>query len=1182
MGRGMRRTCRIAGFAAGILAVLLLCLQLVLNSRWMAGKVEGAAASVVKGEIRWSRLHFSVLTSFPRLGFQLDSLSITYPHGTFDRFDGVGMPGSLLAAGRSEDADTLMSAGRISAAVNLWRIFGGKVRLHHLDIHHPRIFYHKYDTLSANTAVFEGDDPEDVPDTTAAGSKGLWLPWISVGRIRICDNPYVVYTSQADTVYASLAFDEFRMKTAFRVKKDILASKLRNTSLSLDSLLLSGRLPADTLRLALDRFELGAPRTNVIRLGLDARALLVPAGIGRLEVPASLDTRFAFRKTRKGMSLDLHHLDADVAYVPLRSTGKFFLGDDGLTMKASALVDDCSLGQVLSQYGENFSDKAHDFRTDAHMTLAVRADGTLSEDGWPEVEASLDIPSSRVEYLPKNLRAKLDLGLSAGATPERKVSAEVRRFAFNTGGLELKISGDGSDILGDDALVAGRLNADAVLDSLVRLLPKDVNLKAGGHINLGLNARTKLSELADYNFAETFIRGALNGERVFVDMPSNGLYAFLERPDIKLDSNAGSLTLSAAADSLALKSGESLDLRIKEMYNVADIDKVSVDGHMVPRLSFSTDERFMRLRSGSSRVGVVGTHVALEAYRHHRRPASRRKAFLDSLQRVYPGVPRDSLFVRAFGHRPKDDFASKDIKVSLDSSVVALLNQWHPGGLVSVERAWVRTPALPLRTSLNSLDIALDDDNASLASFDLSCGSSDVGMKGGFGGFRRFIRGRGPLEFDFTINSERLNVNELLYAMQQGKNITDVESDDDESFLLDSLESAKHLPDTAMRAFVVPRNLRGSVAVHAGKVNWSDLEISPASAVISVRDRCLKVSDMNVATNVGAIKLDAFYASRKMDDIAAGLDMKLLDMSAYDIIHMLPSVDAMMPALKSFQGKFNCDLSVTTQLDTNMNVLVPTLNGLVRVSGEDLYVEDAGSFRKITRLLMFRNKNIGEIHDLSVDAVIRDSRLEVYPFILGVDRYKLALMGTQYVNGKLRYNVSVMKSILPFRFGINIHGNLDRWRFSLGRSKYRNGRVPSFSADLDTMQINIADAIRGIYGKGVQNAMQQATLENRRLAAAKVMQNYSDNVSDALLSKEEFEQLDSLFFSVDIEERDVEVQAEVDRILEESMDNTSKLQKEWEKEHPWAAQAITRAERRRIAREQRKAAAAARKGIEQE
>lgn len=1170
MGRGLLRTCRIAGFAAGILAVLLLCLQLTLNSRWMAGKLDAAAASAVRGELRWSRLHFSVLGSFPRLGFQLDSLSITYPHGMFGNFDSVGMPGSLLSAGRSEEADTLLSAGRISAAVNLWRLLGGRVRLHHLDILHPRIFYHKYDTVSANTAVFDSAEPEALTDTVYAGSKGFWLPWISVGRVRICDRPYLVYTSQADTVYASLAFDEFRMKAAVRMKKDKLASKIRKTSVRLDSLLLAGRLPADTLSLALDKLELGAPRTNVVQLGLDAKALLVPAGIGHLEVPASLDTRFAFRKTRRGLSLELHHLDADVAYVPLRSAGKFFLGDDGLKLKASASVDDCSLGQVLEQYGENISDRAHDFRTDARLNLSVKADGMLSEDSWPEVEASLDIPFSRVDYLPKKLRAKLDLGLSAGVTPDRKVSAEVRRFAFNTGGLALKLSGDGSDILGDDALVAAKLNADAVLDSLVRLLPEDAGLNAGGHLVLGLNARTKLSELTDYNFAQTVIRAALNGDKVFVDMPSGGLHAFLEKPDVKLDSNAGSLTLSAAADSVALKSGEGLDLRIKEMYNVADIDKISVDGHMVPRLSFSTDERFLRLRSGSTRIGVAGTHIALEAYRHHRRPASRRKALLDSLQRVYPGVPRDSLFIRAFGHRPKDDFASKDIKVTLDSSVVALLNQWHPGGLVSVERAWMRSPALPLRTSLNSLDIALDDDNASLASFELSCGSSDVGMKGGFGGFRRFIRGRGPLEFDFVINSERLNVNELLYAMQQGKSISAVESDDDESFLLDSLESAKHLPDTAMRAFIVPRNLRGSVAVNAGRVNWSDLEISPASAVISVRDRCLKVSDLNVNSNVGAIKLDAFYASRKLDDIAAGLDMKLLDMSAYDIIHMLPSVDAMMPALKSFQGKFNCDLSVTTQLDTNMNVLIPTLNGLVRVNGEDLFVEDAGSFRKITRLLMFRNRNIGEIRDLSVDAVIRDSKVEVYPFILGVDRYKLALMGTQHMNGKMRYNVSVMKSILPFRFGINIHGNLDRWRFSLGRSKYRNGRVPSFSADLDTMQINLADAIRGIFGKGVQNAMQQASLENRRLAAAKVMQNYSDNVSDALLSREEFEQLDSLVFSVDMEEQDAAVQEEVDRVLAESMDNTAKLQQEWEKEHPWAVEAITRAERRKLARERRK------------
>ena len=233
--------------------------------------------------------------------------------------------------------------------------------------------------------------------------------------------------------------------------------------------------------------------------------------------------------------------------------------------------------------------------------------------------------------------------------------------------------------------------------------------------------------------------------------------------------------------------------------------------------------------------------------------------------------------------------------------------------------------------------------------------------------------------------------------------------------------------------------------------------------------------------------------------------------------------------------------------------------------------------RKQSFSLMFRNKNIGEIRDLSVDAVIRDSRLEVYPFILGVDRYRLALMGTQHMNGKMRYNVSVIKSILPIQFGINIYGNLDNWRFSLGRSKYRNGRVPSFSADLDTMQVNLADAIRNIFGVGVREAMQMAGMENRRLAAAKAMQDYSDNASDALLGREEFAQLDSLSFSMDMQEQDEAVQAEVDGILAEALDETMRLQQEWEREHPWAVEAVTRAERRRVEREQRRAAAAARR-----
>ena len=264
-----------------------------------------------------------------------------------------------------------------------------------------------------------------------------------------------------------------------------------------------------------------------------------------------------------------------------------------------------------------------------------------------------------------------------------------------------------------------------------------------------------------------------------------------------------------------------------------------------------------------------------------------------------------------------------------------------------------------------------------------------------------------------------------------------------------------------------------------------------------------------------------------------------------------------------------------------MNVLTPTLNGLVRIAGEDLYIKNAGSLRKITRLLMFKNKNIGEIQNLYVDAVIGDNRVEVYPFVLGVDKYKVALAGTQGFNGSMRYNVSILESFLPFRFGINIYGNLDKWRFSLGRNKYRNGRVPSFTADLDTMQVNLLDVIRNVYNRGVQNAMEQMDLENKRLEKSKMLHSYTGAPSDEMLSKEEFQQVDSLMFTMQTEEENQELDAALDADLDEALASLNAQQVAWLDEHPWAEAALSRAEQRRAERERRKAekeAAAAEKG----
>ena len=79
-----------------------------------------------------------------------------------------------------------------------------------------------------------------------------------------------------------------------------------------------------------------------------------------------------------------------------------------------------------------------------------------------------------------------------------------------------------------------------------------------------------------------------------------------------------------------------------------------------------------------------------------------------------------------------------------------------------------------------------------------------------------------------------------------------------------------------------------------------------------------------------------------------------------------------------------------------------------------------------------------------------------------------------------RYHVSVLKSPLLFRFGIDIKGDdFDNWNFKLGKAKYRSSTLPVFSEVIDDMQINLSKSIKDIFKKGVETAVR----ENRQMQA---------------------------------------------------------------------------------------------------
>ena len=103
------------------------------------------------------------------------------------------------------------------------------------------------------------------------------------------------------------------------------------------------------------------------------------------------------------------------------------------------------------------------------------------------------------------------------------------------------------------------------------------------------------------------------------------------------------------------------------------------------------------------------------------------------------------------------------------------------------------------------------------------------------------------------------------------------------------------------------------------------------------------------------------------------------------------------------------------------------------------------------------------IDSISVDLSVKDGTINIYPFLVEIDRYKAAVGGQNNVDMSFNYHISILKSPLPFKAGLDISGNLDnldRMKFKITKAKYKDIFMPSRRTKVDSTQLNLKARFR--------------------------------------------------------------------------------------------------------------------------
>lgn len=380
--------------------------------------------------------------------------------------------------------------------------------------------------------------------------------------------------------------------------------------------------------------------------------------------------------------------------------------------------------------------------------------------------------------------------------------------------------------------------------------------------------------------------------------------------------------------------------------------------HSVPFISLSSRNKNITLREGVTRFSGQDARLSVEAHPNSAERQLRRKHLLDSLQRIYPGVKRDSLLRKVFGkyasgttlpdYLSEKDFEKSDIKIQLGESFANYIRDWDITGNIDLAEGLVITPYYPLDNRITGFSGKFSNNTIDLNRLSFKSGVSDISATGHLTGLKRFlVSGKGRLNLDLGITSDEIDMNEILIALNAGKKFTPIGhnaalSGVDDNAYLNTVKEMTAADTTASTSLVVlPSNLNAKISLSANKIRYSNLETSWVASDIVMKERCLQATNTLATTNMGDVYLEGFYSTRTKKDLKAGFDLTLSGITAEKVIELFPAVDSIVPMLKAFRGLLDCEIAATSSIDTSMNIVLPTLSGIVKIDGKNLSLTDS-------------------------------------------------------------------------------------------------------------------------------------------------------------------------------------------------------------------------------------------------
>lgn len=663
------------------------------------------------------------------------------------------------------------------------------------------------------------------------------------------------------------------------------------------------------------------------------------------------------------------------------------------------------------------------------VTVSGRVRGVYGDKKLPAVSLKIGIKEASAQYkgLPYGIdEVTADFDAYVDLMRHQPSYLNLKIFHFKGAHTEVLADAKVDDLL-DDPLITFHTKSTVDLDALAKTFPLQESVTITGKLDADMGMKCRLSALKKQDIGRMKLGGKLELKDFELkdtakdfDFLGNATFRFRDNETLQAQMDVRKLVLRSRFLSSDI---ERLVANVSST-NPQDTNRI---------VSLQCDMEVSKLRAS------MGDSIKLYSARAKAQAALGPQEVDVTKPAIDFSLRADSLFFSAAGTRMAMNVAG--IKMKADKLNDSL---WMPKGIVGFNRLRFRTPEFGLPIRMSKTAVTVDGPKITLKNASVRIGCSNMTATGDMMGVYRAMTKGEKLTAHLSLTSDLIDCNQLINSLSFPEDTTEV--------LTDSVPSE-------MKLFVIPRNIDFELQTDLKKVIFEKMLFENVHGAVDIKNQAIHLEDLSMRALDADMKAVMVYKAGSPRGGYAGFDFKIRNINIAKLVDFVPALDTIVPMLRSFKGRVMFDVAADARLDSAMNIRIPTLRSAIHIKGDSLVLMDGETFAEISKMLMFKNKKENVFDSISVNVTVHDGNVTVYPFLVEIDRYKAAVGGEQGLDMNFNYHISILKSPLPFKAGVNISGNLDKMKFRIGKAKYKDAVTPAAVHRVDSTRMNMGNEI---------------------------------------------------------------------------------------------------------------------------